>query len=704
MIVEQIQSLKTPLPADYVERVYAGVLGKIIGVYLGRPVENWSYERIEERFGEIRYYIHEQLGRRLIITDDDISGTFVFLRSLRDHDLDPNLTLEQIGETWLNYLIEKTTILWWGGLGNSTEHTAYLRLKSGIKAPESGSIACNTKVIAEQIGAQIFIDGWGLVNPGDPDRAADFARRAASVSHDGEAIYGAQVVASLVAHGFVESDLNRLLDQAVTYIPAESDIRRLIDSLRDWHAGEKDWRTNHRRLKENFGYDKFIGNCHMVPNHGAIILSILHGSGDFHESLHIVNTLGWDTDCNSGNVGCILGVRNGLDGIMDGPDWRGPVADRIFLPCANPGLAITDAARVTIEVANVGRQLHGQAPIVPKGGARFHFDLPGAVQGFRVDPAFESRHVLTLENTERALDFRFKNLAPGTTARAFTDTFIPLETRDLVTGYVLVASPTLHPGQTVSARLIAGDDNSGPVEARLYLRHYDASDDLVGIRGSAAHLEPGAASILEWTVPETGSQPIAEIGLELTSRKKADGHVRMDWLRWDGVPATKIVPAAGTMWARAWGKALDRFESARDGFMHLAQDRGRGLLILGSDEWQDIAVESKVWAQMAREFGIATRVQGLRRHYSLTLRNDRRLVLSKTFGEPVTLAETAFDWTEYQPYVLRLEVSGSGLRGYVDGELRLEAADASASFAWGGAAFVVEEGCMGSEGMQLGPV
>ena len=27
------------LPADYAERVYAGVLGKLIGVYLGRPVE-----------------------------------------------------------------------------------------------------------------------------------------------------------------------------------------------------------------------------------------------------------------------------------------------------------------------------------------------------------------------------------------------------------------------------------------------------------------------------------------------------------------------------------------------------------------------------------------------------------------------------------------------------------------------------------------
>jgi len=30
------------IPHDYAERVYAGVLGKIIGVYLGRPFEGWT--------------------------------------------------------------------------------------------------------------------------------------------------------------------------------------------------------------------------------------------------------------------------------------------------------------------------------------------------------------------------------------------------------------------------------------------------------------------------------------------------------------------------------------------------------------------------------------------------------------------------------------------------------------------------------------
>ena len=170
------------LPEDYVERVYAGVLGKIIGVYLGRPFEGWSYERIIAELGEVNYYVHERLGVPLIVTDDDISGTFTFLRALPDCEYQRDLTPAQIGQSWLNYIVERRTILWWGGMGNSTEHTAYMRLKKGIPAPLSGSIELNGKVVAEQIGSQIFIDGWAMVAPGDPILAADLARRAGSVS------------------------------------------------------------------------------------------------------------------------------------------------------------------------------------------------------------------------------------------------------------------------------------------------------------------------------------------------------------------------------------------------------------------------------------------------------------------------------------------------------------------------------------------
>ncbi|MDQ2652237.1 MAG: ADP-ribosylglycohydrolase family protein, partial [Chloroflexota bacterium] len=377
-------TINTTFPADYVERVYAGVLGKIIGVYLGRPIEGWTYDRISAEVGEVDHYINEMRDMPLVVTDDDISGTFTFLRALPDHGNSPDLTPEEIGNTWLNYLINERTILWWGGLGNSTEHTAYIRLKEGVPAPASGSMALNGKTIAEQIGAQIFIDGWGMLFPGDPERAVDFARRAGSVSHDGEAIYGAQVIAAMLAQAFVESDLNALLETAVSSIPEDSTIARVIRDVRAWHAAAPDdWRAALAQIQANYGYDKYGGACHMVPNHALIIMALLYGGDDFRKAQMIINTSGWDTDCNAANVGSILGVKNGLAGIDSSDyDWRGPVADRLYLSTADGGRAISDAVIETYHVVNAARALAGADALAPRNGARFHFSLPGSVQGF----------------------------------------------------------------------------------------------------------------------------------------------------------------------------------------------------------------------------------------------------------------------------------------------------------------------------------
>ena len=126
------------LTRDTQERIYAGVLGKMIGVYLGRPVEGWTYEAITVRFGEITNYINQELNLPLVVTDDDLSGTFGFFRAVEDGGFAPEVSAKSVGEAWLNYIIEDKTILWWGGLGNSAEHTAYFNLKRGIPAPESG--------------------------------------------------------------------------------------------------------------------------------------------------------------------------------------------------------------------------------------------------------------------------------------------------------------------------------------------------------------------------------------------------------------------------------------------------------------------------------------------------------------------------------------------------------------------------------------
>ena len=543
------------LPSDYLERVYAGVLGKVIGVYLGRPFEGWTYDKIMERLGEITYYVHERRNVPLIVTDDDISGTFTFLRALPDYGNRPDLTPAQIGQTWLNYIIERRTILWWGGLGNSTEHTAYLRLKHGLAAPASGSIATNGKVVAEQIGAQIFIDGWAMVAPGDPALAADLARRAGSVSHDGEAIYGAQVLAAMEAQAFVERDLDKLIDCAVGFIPKDSIIYRMIGDIRTWHAKEPDWRKTREQIAAHYGYDKYGGNCHMVPNHALIIHALLHGNDDFQRSLMIVNTCGWDTDCNSGNVGCLLGIKNGLAGLETGPDWRGPVADRMYLPTADGGRAITDAVTETIHVVNVGRALAGEAPIQFKDGARFHFELPGSLQGFEVEPSVESSGTATLENVagqsmagERSLAIRYHGLALGRCTRVRTPTFIP--SKEIATyfekrGYPLLASPSLHPGQTVRAALWADAENAQPVTCTLQVHVYSGpEDELKVVDGPQVQLAPGVYQELTWQIEDLQGQPIAFVGLQLSSDRRADGVVYLDYLRWDGEPQRGLQPPA----------------------------------------------------------------------------------------------------------------------------------------------------------------
>jgi len=703
------ESSSIDLPLDYVERVYAGVLGKIIGVYLGRPFEGWGHRQILSELGEIDYYVHEARGVPLVVTDDDISGTFTFLRALEDYGYDPNLTPAQIGQTWLNYIIENRTILWWGGMGLSTEHTAFLRLKRGMQAPESGSMATNGKVVAEQIGSQIFIDGWGMICPGDPVRAADFARRAASVSHDGEAIYGAQVVAAIVAQAFVESDIDRLLDTGLAQIPEDSVIARLIRDIRRWHAEGLDWKEGFLRIEAEYGYDKFGGNCHMVPNHALIVHALLHGGGDFSRSLMIVNTCGWDTDCNSGNVGCILGVRNGLAGIEDGPDWRGPVADRMFLPTADGGRAVTDAVQESVRIVNAAQALRGGAPLSFKGGARFHFELPGSVQGFRCSDEPSCRDVAEIENVTaeseegtRTLAIHYDRLATGRMVRVATATFINAEAKQMG-GYGLIASPTLYPGQTVRARVVADRENAAPVNVSLYVGCYGKDDAIHALSGEGAVLEPGDSAILEWTVPDTEGYPIAEVGLEATSERRVEGSLFLDYLTWDGVPATTFwQTSGGKMWRQAWVNGVTHFMEWGEPF-RMAQDEGTGLLITGTRDWTDLRVTSTVVPHLVSRGGVAARVQGMRRWYGLLLYRDGFVRLVKSLDGERVLAETPFAWELGDAHELSLEVVGSKLVGRVNGQVVIEAIDEDRPLDGGGIALVLTEGRMATDSVRVEP-
>ena len=696
------------LPQDYAERVYAGVLGKIIGVYLGRPFEGWEHARIERELGEVTDYVHERFGVPLVVTDDDISGTFTFIRALEDFAGGADVSAADIGRTWLNYLIEERTVLWWGGLGNSTEHTAYLRLKHGIEAPRSGSIALNTKVVAEQIGAQIFIDGWAMVAPGDPELAAALAAKAGSVSHDGEAVYGAQVLAAMEAAAFTESNMDVLLDTALPFIPAASVIARLIADLREWHAADgADWRQGFRRVQGSYGYDKYGGNCHMVPNHAIIILALLYGGGDFAHSLMIANTCGWDTDCNSGNVGCLLGIRGGLEAIDAAADgngtgtgkWRGPVADRLYLPTADGGRCITDAVQQSYRLINLGRGLQGLDPLQPKRGARFHFSLPGSVQGFEPGGAATS-----VANDGGRLAVRFEGVDASHGAGASTATFIPMDA-DKVGGYELLASPTLHPGQHIRARVDVGAATTGAVACRLWAKVVRAEDDTEKVASDLVELAPGAGSELSWEMPDTAGHPVARVGVSVVAAAPGvtvSGTLNLDWLTWDGTPRTNLSRPSGPAierpkvrarpwWGRAWVNGADLFwpkDWAEP--MRLIQNEGVGVALQGGETWTDYRVTATMRIHMAKAGGIGARAGGMRRYYALLIGGDGVVRLIRRVNETEVLAEAPLAGALDERHRLTLEVDGAAIRGCVDDGPALEATDDA--LRGGAVALIGEEG------------
>ncbi len=411
----------------FAERTYAGVLGKLIGVYLGRAVEGWSYANIRKRFGEIEYYVNEQVNWPLIVPDDDISGTFLFYRALEDNDFPSKITAETIGNTWLNYIVEDKTVLWWGGLGRSTEHTAYLRLKAGVPAPTSGSIALNSRAMAEAIGAEIFIDTWALSNPAEPERAAAMARAAASVSHDGVAVEAAVLLASMQSQAFVERNIDRLLDLGCSMVTDDS-LLRVVGEVREQCARATDWRSVRRWLGDNHGYSRYPGNCPMIPNHALLLAAFILGGDDFQQGLKIAVSSGWDTDCNAGNLGCLNGIRLGLTALESGPDFRGPVADRMYAVSADGGECLTDAVIETRRIRRAAALLSGRNYVAPS--TRFAVEYPGSVQGFQPCPLHEgAQAVISVGNSnttgsESGLEIRYEALAQGVTGSLSVHTFI----------------------------------------------------------------------------------------------------------------------------------------------------------------------------------------------------------------------------------------------------------------------------------------
>lgn len=151
----------------------------------------------------------------------------------------------------------------------------------------------------------------------------------------------------------------------------------------------KSWESCYQFIYENYGYDKYPGNCHIIPNIAVMILALLYGNGDFSDTLQICNWCGWDTDCNIGNVAAIMGVRVGLAGI-DYDKWRRPVND--FLACSSVvgSLNVMVLPYGALYIARLAARLMNRDlpkpfdEIARKRAHSCHFEYPGSIHAMRI--------------------------------------------------------------------------------------------------------------------------------------------------------------------------------------------------------------------------------------------------------------------------------------------------------------------------------
>lgn len=670
----------------YSLKVYGGILGKIIGVYAGRPVEGWSYEHIREVFGEVEGYVNGKLGMPLHVPDDDLSGTFAFLRTLEDFGAAPRP--QDYGETWLNYVIENRTVFWWGGMGRSTEHTAYLRLKSGVRAPESGSMRLNGQTTAEQIGAMIFIDAFALACPGDAPRAREYAARAASVSHDGFAVEAACFLVTLESLAFCIRDLNELLDAALADASWSPDLRALVGAVRGECAKGAAWRHVRSWLDAHYGYHLYPGNCHVVPNFALILAALLLGGDSFAEAMKIVISSGWDTDCNAANLGCLNGIRLGLDAVDMA--YRAPVADRFYCISALGSQCVTDAVAQTDRILRLHAKLYDLAP--PEEKPRFHFSYPGSVQGFTHCPVVPSDGA-PVENFNQSGGADGLLLVAGQRPAAIS-TLTFWDPNDRYGGYELLGSPTLYEGQKLICRVRA---HRGAPTVRLYVTYTDIDDHVRVCCGPDESVQGDRE--IAWRIPALGGMPIGRVGLQLRGGDGSAALLRS--LDWRGAPREYALD--GVLREEETGRprrAFDQFTASASQFsvdkehtLCVSHPEENGVADFGAEDWRDYSFTATVTPGLHDRCGLVVRARGHRRHYAAVLEGgDRLRLLDRCGGEETELASQPFSYAADQPLTLSVRCRGDELTVSVDGRPMLFASDSR--HPCGGVGFLVSRGTM----------
>jgi ADP-ribosylglycohydrolase len=289
--------------AEFRDRVYACWLGKNIGGTLGMPFEG------KKEVNNVTFYTKLKEGEPA--ANDDLDLQILWLKAMEENNY--RIDAYTLGEYWLKYVPVD-----WNEYGIGKKN-----MKSGIMPPLSGEY--NNAKWKTSNGAWIRSEIWACLAPGNPMLAAQFAWNDACVDHGcSEGTYAEIFTATLESAAFLERDRDKLIQFALTMIPADSRVTTAVKTAVEAKKSGMTWqqaRESVIKATEDLGWFQAPRNVAFT------MIGWLFGDGDFGKSICIAVNCGDDTDCTGATLGSIFGIIYGTTIIPE--KWRAPIGDGI---------------------------------------------------------------------------------------------------------------------------------------------------------------------------------------------------------------------------------------------------------------------------------------------------------------------------------------------------------------------------------------
>lgn len=327
-------------------KILGAWIGRAAGCLLGQPVECWYRERILGLLKDtdnypIQNYMSSDvdLGIRKKYEIVDEPGAYgnkkvSWLNNITcaPEDDDMNYTVMGLGVVE-NYgrnfapvdVAEYLTLNVPVFMTCTAERIAYKNILNGILPPRTAEYG---NPYREWLGAQIRVDAYAYVNPGNPREAAIMAARDASVTHTKNGVYAAAFCAALISESAVCQNAREAIDHALEYIPHESRLYQALTEFLEQCGHTEDPEAMIQWIHERYDEKDLHDWCHVIPNDMIICLSLIYGGTDFTRVIGLAVEAGFDTDCNGATAGSAFGMMYGIQAIPE--KWSAPLNGRLM--------------------------------------------------------------------------------------------------------------------------------------------------------------------------------------------------------------------------------------------------------------------------------------------------------------------------------------------------------------------------------------